>query len=55
VKIEKVPSLSCKNCGSYCVIIIYDYEIECDDCNRITAEEVSELNLNNFGEDNEII
>jgi hypothetical protein len=37
MKIERVPSLICENCGSYCVILT-DKGFECDDCNRVTAQ-----------------
>ena len=37
MKIEKIPSPKCENCGSYCVILT-DEGFECDDCNRITAQ-----------------
>lgn len=34
--VEKVPSLRCPACGSEYVILA-DNKIECDDCNRVTA------------------
>lgn len=37
MKIEKIPSLICEDCGSYCIIKT-DEGFECDECNRITAQ-----------------
>lgn len=37
MKIEKIPSLICENCGS-CYIMKTDEGFECDECNRITAQ-----------------
>ena len=37
MEIEKIPSPTCENCGSYCVILT-DEGFECDDCNRVTAQ-----------------
>ena len=36
MKIEKLPSPTCNECGGVCIIIT-DEGTECDDCNRITA------------------
>ena len=63
IKIEKVPSLTCNNCGS-CYVIMTEKGAECDDCKRITAQTSDllisqnnklKLTLNNFGEINETI
>lgn len=37
MKIEKIPSLTCDDCGSSCVTMT-DKGIECDDCNRVTVQ-----------------
>lgn len=60
MKIEKIPSPTCENCGSYCVILTNE-GFECDDCRRVTAQTSDllqskknklekRLTLNNFGE-----
>jgi len=63
MKVEKIPSPMCENCGSYCVILT-DEGFECDDCDRITAQtsdllkdkkDKLELNLKNLEKIDEVI
>ena len=43
MKVEKIPSVICDECGSNYVIITQDGK-ECDECNRITANTSDYLN-----------
>jgi len=44
MKVEKIPSVTCNNCGSYQVIITEDGP-ECDECNRHVAARDDLLSL----------
>ena len=63
MKVEKIPSLICNECGSYCVTLT-DEGFECDDCNRITVQtsdllkeriRILETNLKKLEKINEVI
>jgi len=42
MKIEKIPPLKCKKCGSHCVTLL-ESGISCDDCEEVTAKTSDEM------------